>query len=44
MNKAGYTNRGTFYKVFSQKFGMPPRQYREMKKKDLKEKDFHQYN
>lgn len=41
MNKAGYTNRGTFYKVFSQKFGMPPRQYREMKKKDLKEKDFH---
>lgn len=29
MDKVGFTNRGTFYKLFSLRFGMPPRQYRE---------------
>lgn len=29
MDKSGFINRGTFYKLFSQKHQMPPRQYRE---------------
>lgn len=37
MDKTGFTNRGTFYKTFSQNYEMPPRQYREQKKKDFKE-------
>lgn len=28
MNKTGFSNRGTFYKVFAQKFEMTPKQYR----------------
>lgn len=32
MDKIGFTNRGTFYKLFSLRFGMPPRQYREQQK------------
>ena len=32
MDKTGFTNRGTFYKLFSLRFGMPPRQYREQQK------------
>lgn len=32
MDKTGFTNRGTFYKLFAQRFGMPPRQYREQQK------------
>ena len=28
MYKTGFSNRGTFYKVFAQKFGMTPKQYR----------------
>ncbi|WP_455585169.1 two-component regulator propeller domain-containing protein [Bacteroides sp.] len=37
MDKSGFMNRGTFYKIFSQKHNMTPRQYREQKKKDFKE-------
>lgn len=29
MDKSGFANRGTFYKIFSMKHHMPPRQYRE---------------
>lgn len=32
MYKAGYVNRGTFYKTFIKHFGVSPRQYRETKK------------
>lgn len=32
MDKSGFINRGTFYKTFSQKHNMPPRQYREQLK------------
>ena len=35
MDKTGFTNRGTFYKVFSLRFGMPPRQYREQQKESV---------
>jgi len=34
MYKAGYVNRGTFYKTFAQHFGMSPRQYRENNKNE----------
>ena len=27
MDRTGFTNRSTFYKAFSQRYGMPPRQY-----------------
>ena len=37
MDKSGFINRGTFYKIFSQKYNMPPRQYREQQKKNFKE-------
>ena len=36
MDKTGFNNRGTFYKLFSQRFGMPPRQYREQQKDCVK--------
>ncbi|MBS5701451.1 MAG: response regulator [Bacteroides cellulosilyticus] len=36
MDKTGFNNRGTFYKLFSQRFGMPPRQYREQQKNSVK--------
>lgn len=29
MSRTGFINRGTFYKLFTQRFGMSPRQYRE---------------
>lgn len=32
MDKTGFINRATFYKLFSLRFGMPPRQYREQQK------------
>lgn len=32
MDKTGFPNRGTFYKLFSLQYGMPPRQYREEQK------------
>ena len=35
MDKTGFTNRGTFYKQFSLRFGMPPRQYREQQKESM---------
>lgn len=35
MYKTGFTNRGTFYRVFAQKFEMTPKQYRESKKQDV---------
>lgn len=37
MDKSGFINRGTFYKIFSQKYNMPPRQYREQQKENFKE-------
>lgn len=37
MDKSGFINRGTFYKIFSQKYNMPPRQYREQQKEEFKE-------
>ena len=36
MDKTGFNNRGTFYKLFSQRIGMPPRQYREQQKDSVK--------
>lgn len=36
MDHTGFNNRGTFYKLFSSRFGMPPRQYREQKKESVK--------
>lgn len=36
MDKTGFNNRGTFYKLFSQRFGIPPRQYREQQKDSVK--------
>lgn len=35
--KAGFNNRGTFFKLFSANFGCTPRQYRESKMSDAKE-------
>lgn len=37
MDRTGFTNRSTFYKVFSQRYGMPPRQYCELQKKNVKD-------
>ena len=37
MDRTGFTNRSTFYKAFSQRYGMPPRQYSEQQKKNVKE-------
>jgi AraC-like DNA-binding protein len=31
MYMAGFNNRGSFYRLFAQKFGMTPKQYRESK-------------
>lgn len=36
MDQTGFNNRGTFYKLFSQRYGMPPRQYREQQKEHVK--------
>ena len=36
MDHTGFINRGTFYRLFSQQFGMPPRQYREQQKDNVK--------
>lgn len=35
MDQTGFSNRGTFYKLFAQRFGMPPRQYREQQKNSV---------
>lgn len=37
MYKAGFINRGTFFKVFSNKYGMTPKRFREERRKNLKE-------
>ena len=36
MDQTGFTNRSTFYKAFSQRYSMPPRQYREQQKDTVK--------
>lgn len=36
MYQTGFSNRGTFYKQFSKRYGMPPRQYKELKKEHVK--------
>ena len=36
MDRTGFNNRSTFYKAFSQRYGMPPRQYCEEQKKNVK--------
>lgn len=36
MDQTGFTNRSTFYKAFSQRYGMPPRQYRKQQKDTVK--------
>lgn len=36
MEKTGFNSRGTFYKLFSQHYGMPPRQYREQQRSNVK--------
>ena len=33
--KAGFANRGNFFKLFSQKYGMTPKSYRDRKKKEF---------
>lgn len=35
MDQTGFNNRGTFYKLFTARFGMPPRQYREQQKDNV---------
>lgn len=37
MYQTGFSNRGTFYKQFSKRYGMPPRQYKELKKEHVKQ-------
>jgi AraC-like DNA-binding protein len=37
MDKTGFSNRGTFYKAFAQRFEMTPKQYRKIKAKDVQE-------
>lgn len=36
MDQTGFNNRGTFYKLFTSRFGMPPRLYREQQKDSVK--------
>lgn len=36
MERTGFVNKGTFYKVFSFRYGMPPRQYCEQQKRIVK--------
>lgn len=35
--KTGFVNRGNFFKIFSQEYGMTPKSYRDKKKKELSE-------
>ena len=39
IDKVGFTNRATFYKLFSQSYGMPPRKYREDQKQRVQEEN-----
>lgn len=36
MDQTGFTNRSTFYKVFSRRYGMPPHQYREQQREAVR--------
>lgn len=36
MDQTGFNNRGTFYNLFSKHYGMPPRQYKEQQKENVK--------
>ena len=36
MYKAGFNNRGNFYRIFLQKFGTTPKKYREMKNEEIR--------
>lgn len=36
MDQTGFNNRGTFYKLFTKRYGMPPRQYKEQQKENVK--------
>ena len=38
MDQTGFNNRGTFYKLFTARYGMPPRQYKEQQKESVKKK------
>ena len=35
MDQTGFNNRGTFYKLFTARYGMPPKQYREQQKESV---------
>ena len=35
MDRTGFINRGNFFKIFSQKFEMTPKKYREQMRKDI---------
>lgn len=37
--KVGFNNRGNFYRMFSQKYGITPKNYREQRAKDMKLRD-----
>lgn len=38
MDQTGFNNRGTFYKLFTARYGIPPRQYKEQQKESVKKK------
>ena len=37
MDRTGFNNRGTFYKIFSQRYGMSPAQYRKQQKEKIEQ-------
>ena len=37
MQQTGFTNRGTFYKTFSQQYGIPPLQYRKQQRQQVEQ-------
>ena len=39
IDKVGFINRATFYRLFSQCYGMPPKKYREEQKKKVREEN-----
>ena len=43
MDQTGFNNRGTFYKLFSKRYGMPPRQYREQQKENVRRRRYRAY-
>lgn len=40
MDKTGFINRGNFFRIFSQKFEMTPKKYREQMRKDVTDTNF----